>query len=208
MPLHRSIALLFVFILCVQTLAQDAPPVGATDRWLQSLRDEVATLRPTEEQQAKLDAIYKDATAQASAIAKEPQQGRAAKTAAFRSATHRQVMTVLTEEQKQSLRVYRGKRAAQIFIASIRLQLKPVELTEDQKAKAEEILSSAEKKMAEVISKPVGEGDTGIGRPDPAALAAVVQDLNTRLNALLTPEQRQKLNQPAGAGEGGQKRSE
>jgi Spy/CpxP family protein refolding chaperone len=171
-------------------------------------KEDVMSLDLKDDQKTKLDAIFKDAGEQAKSLETEVAslQGRerAEKLQPFGRDLREKVSGVLTEEQKQALRKKMAGRMATQMTERWQRALGELNLTADQKTKVDALLADAQKKMeSQAAEADPGQGQ-GQGR-GPGGGFAAMRETRQKIQDLLTPEQKTKLDElmPPG-GRGGQ----
>jgi hypothetical protein len=182
---------------------------------VETMRKQVNELKLSDEQKTKLEAVFKDADAQAKTVATEAEslQGRerAQKVMGFTRDLREKVNGVLTEEQRQTLRHNQATAMAKQMVEGQRQRLADLGLSADQKTKVDAVLADAEKKMADAAAaaQPADAGGAagGQGGARGGPMAEVMRDTREKINQILTPEQQQKLQESRGGrGQGGGRR--
>ena len=181
---------------------------------LERSREEVTSLDLKDDQKTKLDAIFKDAAEKAKLLEAEVQslqpRDRAEKVQPFNRDLREKVAGVLTDEQKQTLRKKMAARAAGQMTDRWKRVLGELNLTAEQKSKVDAVLADAQKK-AETQAAEADPGQGG-GRGPGGGLFAGMQETRQKIQDILTPEQKQKLDEimpqrgpggRGGAGRGG-----
>lgn len=171
-------------------------PTDAVER----MRTQVMALNLSDDQKNKLEAIFKESDEGARTLATEiaSLQGRerAQKMSPFVQGMREKVNSVLTDEQKQTLRRNAATATAKQQIERYRRATADLGLSDDQKTKVDALLVETEKKMIDAAATaPVAGagGDGGGGGARGGPLAQITRDTRAKLNEILTPEQQTKL---------------
>jgi Spy/CpxP family protein refolding chaperone len=182
-------------------------PVQAVEQY----QTQVKELNLTDDQKAKLDAIFKDSAERAKTLAAEVEnlqgQERAQKVMPFQREMRDKVLGVLTDEQKQTLRKNMATRQARQMTERYRRATADLGLSDDQKTKVEAVLTDSEKKFAEAIAQAPSPGEGGVGGPGGGIARGgpfreINQTTRDKVNEILTPEQQEKLRASMGRGQG------
>jgi hypothetical protein len=177
-------------------------------------KEDVTSLDLKDDQKTKLDAIFKDAAEQAKSLETEvaSMQGRerAEKLQPFNRDLRDKVAGVLTDEQKQALRKKMAGRMAGQMTERWKRAVGELNLTADQQAKVDAVLADAQKKAETQAAEADPGQDAGGGRgPGGGRLFAGMQETRQKIQDILTPEQKQKLDeimpQRGPGGRGGQR---
>jgi len=178
------------------------------DQAVEALQTQVKELNLTDEQNTKLDAIFKEESEQAKTLSSEVQnlQGRerADKMRPFLQGLREKVTGVLTDEQKQTLRKNMISRTAKAMTERYQRATADLNLSADQKTKVDAILADAEKKMIDAAPADGAAGPGGGARGGP--MAEIGRDTREKITAVLTDEQKTKFEaaMPRRGGQGGQ----
>ena len=160
-------------------------------------KEDVMALDLKDEQKTKLDAIYKDAAEKAKSLETEVAslQGRerAEKLQPFGRDLREKVNGVLTDEQRQALRKKMAGRMAEQMTDRWKRALGELNLTSEQQTKVDAVLADARKK-AETQAAEADPGQGGGGGRG-GQLFAGMQETRQKIQDILTPEQKQKLDE-------------
>jgi Spy/CpxP family protein refolding chaperone len=162
-------------------------------------KEDVNSLDLKDDQKTKLDAIFKDAADQAKSLDTEIQslQGRerAEKLMPFNRDLREKVAGVLTDEQKATLRKKMAGRAAEQMTERWKQALTQLNLTSEQQTKVDAVLADARKQAeTRAAERGAGQGDNqGQGQGRGGALFASMRETRQKIEEVLTPEQKQKL---------------
>jgi hypothetical protein len=180
-------------------------PAQAVDR----MREDTSALKLRDDQKAKLDAVYKEASEQAKSLETETQslepRERAQKVMPFMRDLREKVNGVLDDGQRQELRRSQATRMSKQMSERMKENLGQLNLTPDQQKKVDAVLADMEKKAAEAAAQggdAAGAGGQGGGRG--GAAFGLMRETRDKINEILTPEQQQKFQELAPAGGRGQ----
>lgn len=192
------------FLFTPASRAADEPkPAAATDagdrvaNLLKSARAKLDELNPTAEQKTKFDEIFANAETDlkktfADAASLQPEERRQ-KMQEFMSALKDKIAATLTPEQKtkfdqMQFGLAAGGNRGQLG-ERLKETLEKLDLTDDQKAKVKPIMEDARKKMEELRA----EAQSGDRAKVREKAMEVMQDVRTKLQDVLTPDQQQKF---------------
>jgi hypothetical protein len=179
-------------------------PAEAVDR----MREDVNALKLRDEQKGRLDAVFKEASTQAKSLETELQslqpRDRAQKVTPFMRDLRRNVNGVLDDEQRQALRRTQGARQGRQMAERYKRATAELNLTAEQQTKVDALMADVEKKAGELAAQASGDGAAaggggaspdGGGRGQGGPMAGLMRETREKLNAILTAEQRQKLDE-------------